>query len=205
MVASYTYDAWGNHTVCDEFGDDTTYYGTIGNINPIRYRSYYFDTETGLYYLQTRYYDPEIGRFISPDSTKYLDPESINGLNLYAYCLNNPVNCVDYTGTIALTTILIAMGTGALIGGLVSAGFAIGGQIYQNGWNPMLWDWKQIGLSALGGAVAGAISAIPIPGSSFISYGLTFLAGGAASVVGGMIIFCLFFYNLKFTFWMVLK
>jgi hypothetical protein len=51
----------------------------------------------------------------------------------------------------------------------------------------MLWDWKQIGLSALGGAVAGAISAIPIPGSSFISYGLTFLAGGTASVVGGMI------------------
>ena len=101
VVASYTYDAWGNHTVYDEYGDVNTYQGIIGNINPIRYRGYYFDAETGLYYLQTRYYDPEIGRFISPDSTKYLDPESINGLNLYAYCLNNPVMYEDPSGHLA--------------------------------------------------------------------------------------------------------
>ena len=63
MVASYSYDAWGNHTVYDEYGDVNTYYGTIGNINPIRYRGYYFDTEIGLYLIQGRYYDPEIGRF----------------------------------------------------------------------------------------------------------------------------------------------
>ena len=50
----------------------------------IRYRSYYWDSETGLYYLQSRYYDPEIGRFISPDDISYLEPESIGGLNLYA-------------------------------------------------------------------------------------------------------------------------
>jgi RHS repeat-associated protein len=71
IVAEYLYDAWGNHTITyDPSG--------IGSINPIRYRGYYYDTETGLYYLKTRYYDPEIGRFISPDSTKYLDPESIH-------------------------------------------------------------------------------------------------------------------------------
>ena len=57
--------------------------------------------ETGLYYLQTRYYDPEIGRFISPDSTKYLEPIEINGLNLYTYCYNNPVMLTDPSGTIA--------------------------------------------------------------------------------------------------------
>ena len=70
----------------------------IGILNPFRYRSYYFDTETGFYFLKTRYYDPEIGRFMTIDDISYLDPESVNGLNLYAYCGSNPVNCIDKTG-----------------------------------------------------------------------------------------------------------
>ena len=77
-LAKYEYDAWGNHTVT-KMGTNT-----IGDINPIRYRGYYYDTETGLYYLQSRYYDPETGRFISQDDTAYLAPESLTGLNLYA-------------------------------------------------------------------------------------------------------------------------
>ena len=65
-VVKYVYDAWGNHDVLDytDFG--------LGELNPIRYRSYYYDTETGLYYLQSRYYDPEVGRFISMDDINYL-------------------------------------------------------------------------------------------------------------------------------------
>ena len=72
-VVKYVYDAWGNHIVTDytEFG--------LGQINPIRYRSYYYDTETGLYYLKSRYYDPQTGRFISMDNISYLDPETIGG------------------------------------------------------------------------------------------------------------------------------
>ena len=70
----------------------------IALINPFRYRGYYFDTESNLYYLQTRYYDPETGRFISPDHTAYLDPQSFTGLNLYAYCSNNPVMYSDGSG-----------------------------------------------------------------------------------------------------------
>ena len=62
-------------------------------------RGYYYDTETKLYYLKSRYYDPEVGRFISVDGIEYLDPETINGLNLYAYCGNNPVMNVDSNGT----------------------------------------------------------------------------------------------------------
>lgn len=61
-------------------------------------RGYYFDDELGLYYLQSRYYDPEIGRFISADSIEYINPEHVNGLNLYAYCNNNPIMNVDFTG-----------------------------------------------------------------------------------------------------------
>ncbi len=67
-------------------------------LNPFRYRSYYFDIETGYYYLQSRYYDPQVGRFICPDSIEYLDPTTINGLNLYAYCANNPVMAIDPSG-----------------------------------------------------------------------------------------------------------
>ena len=90
-VACFRYDAFGNCEI-------VTNINNIAEINPIRYRSYYYDAETNLYYLQTRYYDPEVGRFISPDSIKYLEPETINGLNLYAYCLNNPVMRIDPTG-----------------------------------------------------------------------------------------------------------
>ena len=68
--------------------------------NPFRYRGYYYDVETKLYYLMTRYYDPETGRFISMDSVEYLNPNSINGLNLYSYCGNNPIMYSDENGNL---------------------------------------------------------------------------------------------------------
>jgi len=101
LYATYTYDAWGNCTVTDNSGTG------IGDVNPFRYRGYYFDSETGLYYLMTRYYDPEIGRFISADALAYLAPETINGLNLYAYCYNNPVMGYDPNGTFAWLFVVI--------------------------------------------------------------------------------------------------
>ena len=64
----------------------------------IKYRGYYYDTETGLYYLNARYYSPEWRRFLSPDGAEYIDPETPNGLNLYAYCNNDPVNYADPSG-----------------------------------------------------------------------------------------------------------
>ena len=92
VVAEYAYDAWGNCTIIKDTAG-------VAEVNPFRYRSYYYDVETRLYYLQTRYYDPETGRFISQDDVSYLDPNSINGLNLYAYCGNNPVMFTDPNGT----------------------------------------------------------------------------------------------------------
>ena len=92
-VGGYAYDAWGN---C-EFASDTTNYDVV-YANSFRYRGYYYDTDTKLYYLNARYYSPEWRRFISPDETDYIDPESVNGLNLYCYCGNDPINRVDPSG-----------------------------------------------------------------------------------------------------------
>ena len=68
----------------------------MGARNPYRYRGYYYDTETGFYYFQSRYYDPEVSRFINADVV--IGNESILGTNLFAYCFNNPANRVDGTG-----------------------------------------------------------------------------------------------------------
>ncbi|MGN1043673.1 MAG: RHS repeat-associated core domain-containing protein [Acutalibacteraceae bacterium] len=94
VVAKYTYDSWGRLISIKDASDvdktaDTAF---IGYINPLRYRGYYYDSETGLYYLNARYYDPEVGRFISADET--LD----GGYNLFAYCYNNPIRLIDSTG-----------------------------------------------------------------------------------------------------------
>ena len=92
VVAKYTYDAWGKCTVTNAAGY------TVGEKNPFRYRGYYYDTETGLYYLNSRYYNPEFGRFISADSAISNSGKSVNGYNLFAYCFNNPVNMDDQAG-----------------------------------------------------------------------------------------------------------
>ena len=104
-VASYTYDPWGKIISSS---------GTLADINPLRYRGYYYDSETGFYYLQSRYYDPEIGRFINADSYASTDATGLLSTNMFAYCENDPVNKSDPTGEVA--PILVAMAGGALVG-----------------------------------------------------------------------------------------
>lgn len=189
LVGKYSYTAFGECIV-------KVNEGGIAEKNPIRYRGYYYDEETSLYYLKSRYYDPEVGRFITIDDISYIDPETINGLNLYAYCLNNPVMYVDpmghapwwswfisglqVLGGIALCFVPGAQGIGVslIVGGglgLISnavspaIGQAIGGaSSIANGWGAF-----STGMSILGLGIPGLIGGIAL-----------MLVGGATMVFG---------------------
>ena len=97
LIAEYTYDAWGKPIALT--GD-----AEIGNLNPIRYRGYYYDSETGLYYLESRYYDPETCRFVSADILIATHKKSMMS-NMFAYCVNNPINYIDINGEDAILLI----------------------------------------------------------------------------------------------------
>ena len=98
LKAHYEYDAWGNViSITDNNGNAITSPNHIGNLNPFRYRGYYQDTETGLYYLMSRYYDPITHRFINADGY-FQSGGSILDANTFAYCGNNPINLSDPNG-----------------------------------------------------------------------------------------------------------
>ena len=83
---------------------------SLGKDNPYRFKGYYYDEETGMYYLKSRYYQPEICRFISADTTDVLEiQEDLDDLNLYTYCNNNPINWEDPDGTIAIELGYVAL------------------------------------------------------------------------------------------------
>ena len=99
LIVNYKYDSWGNIiSITDDNGNNITDTNNIGIINPFRYRSYYYDTETKLYYLNSRYYNPLWGRFINADILLFQDSSSTLGMNLYIYCNNNPTNNSDSNG-----------------------------------------------------------------------------------------------------------
>ena len=140
-VVTYTYDAWGNPLATT--GSMAT---TLGEQDPLRYRGYVYDTETGLYYLQSRYYNPGWGRFIGTDDVTVLAAslEKANwDKNLFAYCDNNPVSRRDAGGEFWHLVI------GAVIGGVINGGITAinGGSV------------TDIAISAAAGALSGALSA----------------------------------------------
>ncbi len=98
LTAHYEYDAWGNVLeVTDQNGNAITSTTHIGNLNPFRYRGYYYDTESGLYYLMSRYYDPITHRFINADGYFQAGGNILDG-NTFAYCANNPITRADPSG-----------------------------------------------------------------------------------------------------------
>ncbi len=185
-MVKYAYDAWGGeHEVLNPDGSVIADRTHIGNLNPYRYRGYYYDVETGLYYLKTRYYDPEVGRFITIDDISYLDPETINGLNLYAYCGNNPVMNVDPTGKFAILSFLLALGVTALVGATVGVvGTFVSDvvcSIFTGEWQFSSWE-TYLG-NAVGGAVGGMLSLIPGVGP-FVGT----VVGGTLGAFAGLVI-----------------
>jgi RHS repeat-associated protein len=146
-VASYAYDAWG---------DILSSSGSKAEINPLRYRGYYYDTETGFYYLQSRYYDPVTHRFINADSYSSTG-QGIIGYNMFAYCNNSPVIQADHTGEFGLLTLVSAAVSAAVNVATTYIAAKATGQEYT------LTD-------ALVSAAIGAVNAIPGAGP--------FIAGG---------------------------
>ncbi len=163
-VAEFTYDSYGN--ICSETGDMAYYV-------KIRYRGYYYDNETGFYYLQSRYYDPSIGRFISADQPELIPSLAMNigQLNLYAYCNNDPISYTDESGEgiIAIIAVLVVC---AVIGG------TIGGVVSYNNGNTG-WDLaKDIILGTAMGFAGGGLS-LAVGGAA-----VTVFAHGAKTVLG---------------------
>ena len=119
LVATYDYDAWGR--VTENSTDKDTQ--NIAEINPIRYRGYYYDSETGLYYLKSRYYDPAVKRFLNADDSDILQEEQncLLQYNLYTYCFNNPANMNDDEGERSLTLKKKAASLGVTLGILLIA------------------------------------------------------------------------------------
>jgi RHS repeat-associated protein len=157
-VASYEYDAWGN--ILSITGGD------IAQLNPYRYRGYRYDSETGLYYLQSRYYNPEWGRFISRDATDVLTvsiDSSNEDKNLYIYCDNNPIVRADSGGQFWHII------GGAIVGGLISGGVkAVTNVVEGKNWS------DGIGMAICTGAASGALAAT--------GFGLAVQVGGGALI-----------------------
>ena len=167
IVASYTYDAWGNiESVTGTLAN------TVGTINPIRYRGYYYDNETELYYLNARYYDSEIGRWISPEPNVYTGAfdsgAGIFAYNIYAYCANNPVKYSDYTGEFILTSLIVGAVVGAAIGfgATVYSDYKDDGEIFNGSVDVVDYVANTVVGGIVGGATGGTGSssvALTIP------------------------------------------
>lgn len=157
ILAAYTYDAWGNVLTAE---------GSLAASNPIRYRGYYFDTETSLYYLQSRYYDPATGRFINADAQ--VVAESSVGCNSFTYSLNSPVSMADDEGDLPffVATAIAGAIIGAIVGGAVAAA---------NGKNV----WAGIGIGAAAGALIG--TGAGMAAGAALAGSITATTGGVAS------------------------
>ena len=165
--------------------DGNTVTSGVGYENPLRYRGYYYDWESGFYYLNSRYYDPEIGRFISPEPNVSRGMFDANaGLlahNVYAYCANNPVIFLDATGNFIFSTLLICVVAGAVIGGTVGgiAGNAYADSKGYSGRDKTKAILTGIGIGGLAGGALGyfaapaVVSATGVTGVSVTSAGIS--------------------------------
>ena len=173
LAASYNYGAWGNYSVHGADGKKTTDPTFIGHINPLRYRGYYYDRETRLYYLQSRYYDFANCRFINADTFATTDANGFLSANMFAYCENNPVGNSDPNGEFLNT--LIGAVTGAALGAALA-----------------LVTGENVKAAAISGAISGGIAgfatdAIIVTGGTALGVAVTYgIAGFVGSAAGSI-------------------
>ena len=177
LMATYDYDEWGNCTVnvlaADNNGHAVDSPDHIAYANPFRYRGYFYDAETGFYYLNSRYYDPGTGRFLNADS-QLNQKSGMLGYNMFAYCNNNQLLLSDTNGNIPFFAITAAIGAvaGAVIGG-VSA--------YKKGQSVWKGALKGAAIGGLIGLGIGVASGAMFAGSATAT--ATAVATGAKSIV----------------------
>ena len=156
IVVKYKYDAYGNRiSITNTSGCD------LGNINPFRYKGYYYDDDVEMYYCKSRFYVPLWHRWLNSDSINYLEPKNITSLNLFTYCNNNPVMYVDPTGRFTI------------LGLLISVGLSLAFEVLEDALdgNRMDHDWKDY----LGAGISGIFGAL---GGNVLMRGAFAIAGG---------------------------
>ena len=169
-MATYDYDAWGR--VTENSTDKDTQ--NIAEINPIRYRGYYYDSETGLYYVNSRYYDPAVKRFLNSDDDllSATSTHTLANKNYFAYCDNDPITRIDSNGD--LWELIVGA---AVIGGLTSGAVSAVSQYMTTG----NIDWKVVGVNAASGVLSGAVAATSI--GLVGSIGVNAILGGATYAI----------------------
>lgn len=179
IVVEYDYSSYGKV----EVKKDTV---GISKKDHIRYKGYIYDEETKLYYLISRYYDPEIGRFISQDSVEYIEPSSISGLNLYVYCGNDPINMYDPSGNFAISIGLL-LAIGGIVGAAIGAGASVAGQYLANGCSWENFSWGQLALDTVLGGVSGMLSMSPLGLGAMVAAnaGLGFVGAVGGHLING--------------------
>ena len=149
-IVTYEYDSWGEiSSIVDNSGIN------LGTINPFRYRSYYYDEETKLYYLNSRYYNPEWGRFVNGDETVATGQEFI-GHNMYNYCGNNPINRSDDLGKGWLA---LSLGVGAICG-VINGALQVASNAASGKKGKKLFD--DVGGAVVSGFVSGFLEVAPV-------------------------------------------
>ena len=166
LVVRYAYNAWGAVSET-EYGSEYDESSFAVECNPFRYRGYYYDTETDLYYLNSRYYDPAVGRFLNADGVDFLGTdEGLLSYNLFAYCLNDPVNRTDDSGNLSIKN-WIKIGVGAIaLGAAIALTVATGG-----------------GAAAVAIGVAKVVGSVAL--STAVSAGAGYLKNGKQGAIDG--------------------
>ena len=160
-VVNYTYDSWGRILSITGSRKDT-----IGQLNPFRYRGYYYDKETGMYYLKNRYYDPELRRFISSDAVTTLaaSTETLHNRNLYTYCNQNPITRSDSNGNLW-----------TVVAGLAGAAISLADQLV---FQKKEFDWKVMAQAVIDGiSMAVSFSAVGAIGQGVVNAATTVATG----------------------------